>query len=87
MLIKDFYFFKEETEVKDSEAIPNSKGNILVVRVDSEATFKVEIEGCLDLETEPNVYQIDISGCKKVKASIISLGEGPLTIYGIIKEG
>lgn len=52
MLIKDFYFFKEETEVKDSEAISNSKGNILVIRVDSEATFEVEIEGCLDLETE-----------------------------------
>lgn len=110
MLIKDFYFFKEETEVKDSEAIPNSKGNILVIRVDSETTFEIEIEGCLDLETEPNkynslaaismndlkvhtsiiepnVYQIDISGCKKVKASIISLGEGSLTVYGIIKEG
>ena len=34
MLIKDFYFFKEETEVKDSEAIPNSKGNILVVNLE-----------------------------------------------------
>lgn len=110
MLIKDFYFFKDETEVKDSEVIPNSKGTILVIRVDSEATFEVEIEGCLDLETEPNehnslaaismndlkvhtsitepnVYQVDISGCKRIRASIASLGEGSLTIYGIIKEG
>lgn len=110
MLIKDFYFFKDETEVKDSEAIPNSKGDILVIRVDSEATFEVEIEGCINLEdepnqynslaaismndlkahssiTEPNVYQIDISGCKRIRASITSLGEGGLTIYGIIKEG
>lgn len=110
MIQKDFYFFKNETEVKDSDAIPNSKGNILVIRVDSNATFEVEIEGCMNLEvepneyntlaaismndlkthtgiTEPNVYQVDISGCKRVRASIISLGEGDLTIYGIIKEG
>lgn len=109
MLIKDFYFFKDETEVKDSDAISNSKGNMLVLRVDSEATFEIKIQGCVDLETEPNeyndlaaismndlkvhtsitetnVYQIDISGCKKIKAAIVSLSGGSLTAYGIIKE-
>lgn len=110
MIQKEFYFFNKETEVKDSEAVSNTKGNILIVKVDSEATFEIEILGCPNLEVEPNeyntlasismndlkvhesiiasgIYQIDISGCKRVKASIVSLGEGNITIFGMIKEG
>ncbi len=109
-MIKDFYFFKDETEVKDSDSVSNTKGSILVMRAESAGEFELEVKGCLNLEEEPNeyntlaaistndlkvhttinetnVYQIDISGCKKIKASITSLSGGTLTVYGIIKEG
>lgn len=37
--------------------------------------------------TTEGIYQIDISGCRKVKASIVSIGESPLTVYATVKEG
>ena len=33
------------------------------------------------------IYKLDISGCRKIKANIKSIGNSPLTVYAIVKEG
>lgn len=36
---------------------------------------------------EEGIYQVDISGCQKVKLTLNSIGDEPITIYGAVKEG
>lgn len=108
MILNSLYLFDETTEVIDSEVISNVKGSILTLQVKCESTFELDIQGCLDLDsndyvnlgsidmtslskktsiTQEGIYQIDISGCRKIKASIVSIGESPLTVYAVVKEG
>ena len=37
--------------------------------------------------TSEGIYQVDISGCKKIKLTLDSIDDKPITIYGAVKEG
>lgn len=38
------------------------------------------------IESE-GIYQVDISGCRKIKLSLNNIGDEPITVYGVVKEG